>query len=243
MCRQRGGFDSQQRGQTRCAVGTSSHWVALFLAGAHAAGAAPAESTGDWPVYGLDSDEQRFSPLHEIDDRTVNRLGLAWSLDLDKTARSLEATPLELNGVLYFTTALSVVYAVDARSGKVIWTFDPKSWEHNPQKMQYTQGYNRGVALGEGNVYVGSHDGRLIALDARTGTEVWSANTLESPNSRKTITGAPRFFRGKVIIGNGGRRFRHPWVCVGLRCESRDAGVAGSIPYRGIQPMDSKTLQ
>jgi quinohemoprotein ethanol dehydrogenase len=164
-------------------------------------------SGSDWPTYGLDSDEQRFSPLHEIDEHSVSRLGLVWSLDLDKTARTLEATPLEMNGTLYFTTALSVVYAVEAVSGKIIWTFDPKVWEHEPQKMQYTQGYNRGVALGEGNAYVGSHDGRLIALDMRTGVQKWSVNTLDSPNSRKTITGAPRFFRGKVIIGNGGADF------------------------------------
>jgi quinohemoprotein ethanol dehydrogenase len=161
----------------------------------------------DWPTYGLSSDEQRFSSLQQINEQSVSRLGLLWSLDLDKSARSLEATPLEMNGVLYFTTALSVVYAVDAVQGKVLWTFDPKVWEHNPTTLQYTQGYNRGVALGEGNVYVGSHDGRLIALDARTGVQKWSVNTLESPNSRKTITGAPRYYQGKVIIGNGGADF------------------------------------
>jgi quinohemoprotein ethanol dehydrogenase len=161
----------------------------------------------NWTMYGRTSDEQRFSPLREINAATVGRLGLAWSLDLDRTARSLEATPLAIDGTLYFTTALSVVYAVDATTGQVKWIYDPKVWEHNPEKLQYSQGYNRGVAFGEGSIYVGAYDGRLIALDAATGAQRWIANTVEPTNSRKTITGAPRFFNGKVIIGNGGADF------------------------------------
>jgi quinohemoprotein ethanol dehydrogenase len=180
------------------------------LVAAAAAGTAVLASEAenvDWPVYGLNSDEQRFSALQQINDRTIGRLGLVWSLDLDRSARSLEATPLEIAGTLYFTSALSVVYAVEATTGKIEWTYDPKVWEHNPEKMQYSQGYNRGVAAGDGMIYVGAYDGRLIALDAGTGAERWITNTVEAHNSRKTITGAPRFFNHKVIIGNGGADF------------------------------------
>jgi len=161
----------------------------------------------DWPTYGLDSNEQRFARLDEINDMTVRRLGLAWSVDLDRSARTLEATPLEVAGTLYFTTAMSVVFAVDAVSGTVQWKYDPKVWEHDPQKLQYTQGYNRGVAYGEGMIFLGAHDGRLIALDARTGALQWSTDTVGPTDTHKTITGAPRFFNGKVIIGHGGADF------------------------------------
>jgi quinohemoprotein ethanol dehydrogenase len=84
------------------------------------------QSGSDWPTYGYTSDEQRFSPLEMINDKTVSRLGLAWSLELDQTARSLEATPLVIDGVMYFTTALSKVYAVDAVTGTIKWTYDPQ---------------------------------------------------------------------------------------------------------------------
>jgi quinohemoprotein ethanol dehydrogenase len=161
----------------------------------------------DWPAYGYNSDEQRFSPLGAINDKTVGRLGLAWSLELDQTARSLEATPLVVDGVMYFTVSLAKVYAVDATTGSVKWTYDPQPWLHQPEKMQYSQGQHRGVAYGEGMIYVGASDGRLIALDAKTGAQRWVADTVGPNGARKMITGAPRFFKGKVIIGHGGADF------------------------------------
>lgn len=160
------------------------------------------ESGTDWPSYGRTYREQFFSPLKMINKDNVATLGLSWSLDLPG-AQSLEATPLMVNGVLYFTTDNSIVYAVDARSGKQLWRFDPEVWRHAGKRYRNLFNVNRGVAFWKGRVFLGSFDGRLIALDARTGSKVWEVQTLdEFPTGY--ITGAPRVFNDKVIIGQGG---------------------------------------
>ena len=159
---------------------------------------------GDWLNYGRGYSEQRYSPLEQIKADNVGELGLAWSLDLDNK-RGLQSTPLYHDGVLYATLAWSRAIAVDARSGKLLWQFDPQV-----EKVKGEQACcgvnNRGVALWKGKVYLGTLDGRLIALDAATGKPVWSVQTTD--NSKPyTITGAPRVIKDKVIIGNGGAEF------------------------------------
>jgi PQQ-dependent dehydrogenase (methanol/ethanol family) len=156
---------------------------------------------GNWMSHGRTYDEQRFSPLQEINDKNVAQLGLAWSYDLD-TRRGQEATPLVVDGVMYFTTAWSKVVSLDAASGARRWEYDPKvppEWAVNA----CCDVVNRGVAAWNGKVFVGTLDGRLIALDATTGKPVWETLTID-PKVRYTITGAPRVVKGKVIIGNGG---------------------------------------
>jgi len=162
---------------------------------------------GDWLSYGRTADEQRFSPLTQINHRTIGELGLAWSLDLERGARSLEATPLAVDGTLYFTTSLSILYAVDGESGKQLWRYDPQSWKFNARGMRTVQGYHRGVAYLDGRLFLGTSDGRLVALDAKTGTVIWTVDTVQESDSRKQITGAPRVFNGKVIIGHAGADF------------------------------------
>ncbi|NHN36539.1 PQQ-dependent dehydrogenase, methanol/ethanol family [Pseudomaricurvus alcaniphilus] len=157
---------------------------------------------GDWPSYGLDYSEQRFSPLTEINVDNVKQLGLAWSLDL-AGERILEATPLAIDGVLYFTGHDSSVYAVDAVKGVLLWKYNPEHWKHNPIHMRYIFPVNRGVAYLDGKVFVGTLDGRLVALDAKTGRVRWETKTVAN-GSKHTITGAPRAYKGKVVIGNGG---------------------------------------
>jgi quinohemoprotein ethanol dehydrogenase len=162
----------------------------------------PAE--GEWLSYGRTYDEQRFSPLKQIDRATVGRLGLAWWAEFD-TDRGQEATPLVHDGVLYTTTAWSKVFAFDAKTGKPLWTYDPQV----PGEKGFNaccDVVNRGVALWKGKVYLGALDGRLIALDARTGKPVWTTQTTD-PNLPYTITGAPRVVNGKVLIGNGGAEY------------------------------------
>ncbi len=156
----------------------------------------------DWPHYGGQYDEAGYAALDQIDRKNVKRLGLAWSLDLPGE-QSLEATPLAVNGVLYFTGSFADVYAVSVATGKLLWKHEVEVWKHNPQKMHYIFPLNRGVAYAEGRVFVGATDGRLIALDAASGRQLWSVETVER-NDRRTITGAPRTFKGKVIIGQGG---------------------------------------
>jgi len=151
--------------------------------------------------YGRTYNEQRFSPLKEINDQNIDQLGLSWHFDLD-TRRGQEATPLVVDGVIYFTSAWSKVFALNAATGAPIWSFDPKvapTWDVNA----CCDVVNRGVALWEGKVFVGTLDGRLIALDAKTGKRIWETLTID-PQFRYTITGAPRVVKGLVIIGNGG---------------------------------------
>ena len=158
---------------------------------------------GEWMSWGRTYDEQRFSPLDQVNQKSVGRLGLAWFADLN-TYRGVEGTPIEVDGVLYNTSAWNLTTAYDAATGKVLWTYDPKV---PPQvgRLACCDIVSRGLAVWKGKVIIATLDGRLIALDARTGQPVWSVNTFEGePPWPYTITGAPRVFDGKVLIGNGG---------------------------------------
>jgi len=159
----------------------------------------------EWLSYGHDYGEQRFSPLNAINAGNVVGLGLAWSADLD-TARGQEATPLLHDGVLYVSTAWSMVKAYDATTGKPLWAYDPKVPRETLVRA-CCDAVNRGVALYGNKVYVGTLDGRLVALDAKSGKVAWSV--LAVPNqSDYTITGAPRIVKGRVVIGEGGSEYR-----------------------------------
>lgn len=162
------------------------------------------EDTGNWVSHGRTYSEQRFSPLKSINDDNVTQLGLAWSLDLD-THRGQEATPLIIDGVVYTTSAWSKVQAIDAVSGKLLWQYDPQVPGETGIKA-CCDTVNRGVAAYAGKLFVGTLDGRLVALDAASGKEAWSVITVDQSKSY-TITGAPRIVRGRIIIGNGGAEF------------------------------------
>lgn len=159
---------------------------------------------GEWLSVGRTYDEQRFSPLAKINQSNVGKLGLAWFADLD-TARGQEATPLMIDGKIYVSTAWSMVKAFDARTGRPLWAFDPKVPRETVVKA-CCDAVNRGVAAWGDKLFVGTLDGRLIALDRATGKQVWSVVTVDQSKAY-TITGAPRVIDGKVIIGNGGAEF------------------------------------
>ncbi|MBV8805665.1 MAG: PQQ-binding-like beta-propeller repeat protein, partial [Sinobacteraceae bacterium] len=173
---------------------------------ARTAPSAAAIGTGnEWHNVNGDSDETGYSRLDQITVGNVGHLGLAWYLDLPGEV-SLEASPIEADGIVYFTGSYAGVYAVDAVSGKLIWKFDPKTWQHNPLKMNFNFASNRGAAYANGRIFSAALDGRLFALDAKTGQMIWSAETTD-PKSGQTVTGAPRVFNGKVIIGQAGADF------------------------------------
>ncbi|MFM1885292.1 MAG: hypothetical protein RL026_449 [Pseudomonadota bacterium] len=156
---------------------------------------------GQWMSYGRGYDEQRFSPLSQINADNASRLGLAWYADLD-TYRGVQGTPLVVDGVLYNVSVWNVVTAYDARNGRVLWRFDPevaREWA----RLACCGPSARGIALWQGRVYVAALDGRLIAVDARNGRELWSVQTFDRAQAY-SITGPPRVFDGKVVIGNGG---------------------------------------
>lgn len=175
----------------------------------------------DWLTNGRDYAATRDSPLQQIDRTNVSQLGLAWYYDTDAAPGNLEATPIIADGTLYATATWSVVFALDARTGKQEWRYDPGISHRNfplgprgvPDSSKPRIGpslccgpANRGVAIYDGKVYAGLLDGRLVALDARTGKVVWQAQTTPR-NGDYSITGAPRIVKGNVIIGNGGAEF------------------------------------
>lgn len=186
-------------------------WLAAHAQGASSRRVADVDTTriilankepGNWMSTGRTYDEQRFSPLTQINEHTVKRLGLAWYYDLN-TFRGIEGTPLVVDGVMYLTSAWSIAYALDARSGKELWHYDPKvppSWA----RFVCCDVVSRGPAVYQGKVIIATLDGRLIALDARNGKPLWSTLTVDNKDWPYSITGAPRVFNGKVIIGNAG---------------------------------------
>jgi len=154
-------------------------WILLpvaFILGSCSSGPKPLDDsrlrntdqeTSNWLMYGRTYDDHRFSPLKQVNEQTVGQLGLMWSREFP-TTRGLQATPLVENGVIYTTSSWSVVYALDAKTGDVRWMYDPAV----PRTRAFficCDVVNRGVALYRGKVYVGTLDGRLIALDAQSG--------------------------------------------------------------------------
>lgn len=185
--------------------GGMSHLEAITSADVDTARMVAADSeAGQWMSHGRTYDEQRYSPLTQIDVANVSELGLAWSFDLN-TPRGIEATSLVVDGVMYTTSAWSIVHALDARTGKPLWSYDP---EISPEKSRHTccDVVNRGVAVWRGQIFLGALDGRLIALDAATGKVNWEVATLNA-ELPYTITGAPRVVKDLVLIGNGGAEF------------------------------------
>ena len=157
----------------------------------------------NWMAVGRTYAETHFSPLTGINASNVKRLGLAWHADLN-TYRGVESSPIEVDGVLYNISAWNITTAYDARTGKVLWTYDPKVPPEYGRKA-CCDIVSRGLSVWKGRVYIAALDGRLIALDARTGQPAWSVDTFAGePPWPYTITGAPRVFDGKVLIGNGG---------------------------------------
>jgi quinohemoprotein ethanol dehydrogenase len=158
-----------------------------------------------WLTSGRDFGRSYYSPLNQINQSNVSRLGFAWEYKTH-TVRGLEATPIEVDGVMYTSGPIGQVYALDARTGKGIWTFDPTNILRVNQHTCCDED-NRGVAVWEGKVYVASLDGYLWALDARTGHVIWKVDTIVDHKRGYSSTGAPEVAHHVVIIGNAGSEF------------------------------------
>ena len=210
-----------------------SAWSALALAGL--LGQAALSSTGidtarlsdeangaDWGSYGRTYSEDHYSPLAQITTANVAKLGLAWSFDLNTPLRA-DSQPLAANGILYVATGLSVVQAIDAATGRLLWRYDPDVAAVGGRKLISGWGI-RGLALWKDRVIVATQDGRLIGIDAKTGALAWSRQTLDKSvdaMGEADITGAPRVFDGKVVIGFGGAE---RWARGAVSCFDAETG-------------------
>jgi quinohemoprotein ethanol dehydrogenase len=160
----------------------------------------------EWLTYGSTLGETRYSPLNQINAGNVSRLGLEWSYDVGRGGGNQEATPLMWNGTIYGITNWSIVFAVDARTGKERWRWDPEVNQNTTRPKICCGVVNRGLAIYQGKIIAPIVDGRLQALDAETGKPVWEAR-VSYPQDNYSVTMAPRIAKGKVIIGVSGAEY------------------------------------
>ena len=156
----------------------------------------------DWPVHGQTHQEQRFSRLEQINTENVHNLQPEWHLDIPSIDDGLAATPIVRDGVIYMSSSFANIYAVDAASGDLLWHYDPQTSVHSGFSNSWAARVNRGVAVADGLVFVGTPDCRLVAVSMDTGELRWQTFTCD-PSAEYAITGAPRVAGGKVFIGNG----------------------------------------
>jgi len=199
------------------------------------------KSPGDWLSYGRNYAEDRFSSLNQITKSNIKDLGLAWSFNLG-TNRGIEATPIVVDGIMYISGPWSAVYAIDARKGELIWTYDPEVPKEYGEKA-CCDVVNRGIALYKGHIFVGSLDGRLISINAATGKRVWEVLTVDQAKGY-TITGAPRVVDGKVIIGNSGAELGvRGYVTAYDAMTGNQAWRFYTIPGDPSKPFESKAME
>ncbi len=186
--------------------GAVSTLLVLLLLGLAPAGAQNAGSTrlqnvdaNDWPMYHRTYDSHRFSPLAQINKSNVKDLSVAWVHQPGAVVQGLESTPVVVDGVLYYIGSYNRVFALDGATGREIWHYFAKL---DPVvNTLFFQPYNRGVAVGHGKVIFGTLDGRVIALDMKTGKELWAVTVLNTKKCSCNFTGAPLIVKDKVILG------------------------------------------
>lgn len=198
------------------------------------------KSDVDWLKHGLTDAEGRFSELADINTVNVAQLGLAWSFDYP-TNRGMESSPLVSDGVIYSTSSWSMVFAHDAISGELLWFYDPevpREWAiHTCCDV-----VNRGVALDNGWLVFGTLDGRLVSLDAATGSLRWEVQTTDK-TLPYSITGAPRIVKGMAIIGNGGGEFGVRGYVTAYDVESGDQlWRFYTVPGNPDKPLESPAM-
>src|SRR6266540_4459988 len=162
----------------------------------------------DWPTYHGTYKSYHYSGLDQINAGNFKNLEVAWMHFPERATRGIQSTPLALDGVLYYSGSYSRIYALDGATGKTIWAYAPELDEELVSKQTHSP-YNRGIAIGHGNLYVGTVDGRLIALNLKDGKPVWDTKLLDSKKVTVGFTGAPLVVKDKVIIGAQGGEWPH----------------------------------
>jgi alcohol dehydrogenase (cytochrome c) len=133
----------------------------------------------DWPTHHGTYKSYHYSGLDQINTGNVKNLEVAWMHFPERATRGIQSTPLAIDGVLYYSGSYSRVYALDGATGRTIWAYAPELDEELVAKQTHSP-YNRGIAIGQGNLYVGTVDGRLIALNLKTGQPIWDTKLLDS---------------------------------------------------------------
>lgn len=194
-----------------------------------------------WLTHGLNYNEDRYSLLTEINKDNVKNLGLAWVTDLG-SKRGIEATPLVADDVMYLSGAWSTIFAIDAKTGKQIWKYDPQVPGTKAEQL-CCDVVNRGVALYKGKIFAGTLDGRLIALNAANGKMLWSVQTTDVTKPY-SITGAPRVVDGKIIIGNGGAEFGvRGYITAYSAEEGKELWRFYTVPGDPSKPFENKAME
>jgi alcohol dehydrogenase (cytochrome c) len=161
------------------------------------------KNPGDWLTYHGSYQGWHHSALNQINTQNVGQLKVAWMHQPGRATRGVQSMPMAADGVLYYSSSYSKVYALDGATGEVLWAYTPQLDEDLVARQTHSP-YNRGMAMGNGNLYVGTVDGRLIALDMKTGKPAWDTKLIDSQKLTVGFTGAPLFVKDKVIIGSQG---------------------------------------
>ncbi len=200
-----------------------------------------AAAGNDWLLNGRTFDAKHFSPLQQITDKNASGLGLAWYLDIPG-GMGVVAEPIVVDGVIYISAPQSIVYAVDAASGKALWKFDPKIRLNQAINGSYSARVNAGVAVWGGKVFVGTGDCRLIAIDAAAGTQLWEATVCEP--TQTGITGAPHIAKGKVLMGFNGSDDGVRGALVAYDADTgKEAWRFWTVPGDPSMPIETKALE
>ncbi len=224
-------------------VSKTARYLIPLIALTVAAQQPPPANDANWPNYGLTPSETRYSPLKQIDATNVNRLALAWSYDMGTGGGGQEATPLVWNGAIYGITNWSVVFAVDALTGKERWRWDPQVNQEAVRPKICCGVVNRGIAVYQGLILAPVIDGRLQALDAATGKVVWEAR-VAFPQDNYTITMAPRIAKGKVIVGvSGGDRPTRGFFAAYDAMTGRLAWKFYTVPGDPSKPFENSAMR
>ena len=205
------------------------------------------DEPGEWMTYGGTYSEQRFSALKSIDAGNVAKLGLQWFADYE-TNQDQHGSPLYIDGVIYVSTARNFVYAFDGKTGKQLWRYNPMI---QGQRLRYNVGLvNRGIAAWRGKIIMGTLDARLVAIDARTGKEVWSTDTVPASlglgemTNHYAITMAPRVAKGKVFIGASGGEFGvRGWIAAFDAETGKEVWRFWTVPGDPSKGFESKALE
>jgi quinohemoprotein ethanol dehydrogenase len=203
---------------------------------------AVASEPGEWPAAGRDAGKTHYSPLDQINQSTVGRLGFAWQLETG-TNRGMQATPIVVDGVMYVSGVAGRVYTINATNGELIWQFEPNV-DLRHARSSCCDIVNRGVAVWQGKVYVATTDGVLYALNARDGKVLWQTPTIEDNNRAYAVTGAPQIAGKVVVIGNSGAEFDSRGYVSAYDLETgKMVWRFYTVPGDPSKPFESKALE